>query len=94
MSNPLSPPWTPVSDEEQKVSLRKELEGEVPKGHVLHKQKVEAVAKRDDDDDVLFKLDEDRYAIVHLTYNKETDPQWPHTTLCAWDEFLKAQHHF
>ena len=48
----------------------------------------------DDDDDVLFKLDEDRYAIVHLTYNKETDPQWPHTTLCAWDEFLKAQHHF
>jgi hypothetical protein len=47
---------------------------------------------RQDCDDVLFYLGESApsFAVVHLTYQRETQPEWPSTTLfdslAAWVE--------
>lgn len=65
-----------------------ELRREIPPGHILADVDVEAVARRDDRDDVIFRLrgGPTGAAIVHLTYRNETDPTWPHTQLLNDDE--------
>jgi len=51
---------------------------------------IQAVCRRQDCDDVLFYLGEaaPQFAVVHLTYARETRPEWPNTalldTLEAW----------
>ncbi|GAA3441328.1 hypothetical protein [Planomonospora venezuelensis] len=46
--------------------------------HPMVGQKVEAVACCGTCDDVLFKLlDRQGWAIVHLTWRRETNPSWP-----------------
>lgn len=52
---------------------------------------VEPIAKREDNEDVLFKLDDKRYAVVHQTYKKEDELQWPHTVICTWEESLNLE---
>jgi hypothetical protein len=71
-----------------------ELINEMPVGHYLYNKNVESIARRQDRDDVLFKImeGETKYAVVHLTYNKETNPQWPHTTLYNdWDDLYTSR---
>jgi hypothetical protein len=60
-----------------------ELRREVPAGHVLFGRTVQTVGRRQDRDDVLFYLGESvpQFAVVHLTYTRETRPEWPDTTL-------------
>ena len=51
---------------------------------------VQTVGRRQDCDDVLFYLGESvpQFAVVHLTYARETRPEWPNAmvfdTLDAW----------
>ena len=69
--------WSPVSGADA-VNLERELARELPVGHVLKPMKVRAVARRFDSDDVAFELDDGRRCVVHLTWNVESDPRWPH----------------
>ena len=87
----LCPPWVAIGgDGEGFVS---ELRREITRGHVLFSRKdVQAIARREDRDDVLFVVD-DMLAVVHLTYSpSEADPRWPHTELYgSWHEFLSER---
>jgi len=82
-------PWLPVSPEFAS-SAEAELHRDVCRGHVLYDRPVKAIGHRQDRDDVLFYIGETppRFAVVHLTYQRETVPQWPSTavfdSLEAW----------
>lgn len=71
-------PWYSVEDA---APLNRELARELPVGHCLYQVRVNAVARRQDCDDVLFSLEDGsgRVAVVHLTYAVESDPVWPLT---------------
>ena len=75
-------PWRPLDDPEAKC-LEKELRRELPRGHALRGRSVRALASHVDD--ILFEISDSptRYAVVHLTWNRETRPEWPHTVFYA-----------
>ncbi len=73
------PYWTNLSDQDHCQSLKAELAREVPAGHVLFGKSVIAKAVGRHPDDVVFQLDDGRYATVHLTWSQESDPQMPYT---------------
>jgi len=79
---PLRKPWWPVTPEHAEA-IKAELRREICAGHVLFGRRVSAIGRRQDQDDFLFALSDDRYvlACVHLTFSKrpETDPRWPDT---------------
>jgi len=87
-------PWYRTEDE----SLAAELRREVCPGHVLLGKSVTVLARRQDLDHVLFALNDgsQRVASVHLTYQKESDPRWPATSLyeslADWVTTMKADH--
>lgn len=74
--------WKADLDEAHRLSLLRELHRELPEGHILRGRtcKPLAVLVRDPDT-VAIELDCGGYAAVHLTWHKEADPKWPHTTL-------------
>jgi hypothetical protein len=74
--------WHSVSGDEAQT-LEHELARELPAGHALKGVKVRAVARRLDRDDVAFELEDGRCCVVHLTWNVETDPRWPHSELVS-----------
>ena len=81
-------PWGPV-DDAQARHAETELTREICATHVLAGCNVVALARRCDNDDWLFGIihPQGRFAVVHLTYQRETLPQWPVTQLFAdWDE--------
>ena len=67
--------WTKIL--KTKTSFLEELNSELSKMHPLYKRAVKAVAKCDSNDDVLFLLDNDNWAIVHLTYSKNNIDEFP-----------------
>lgn len=79
---------------EHATRLEQELDKEVTSGHALYALKVTAIAQRTDTDDVLFEVasPDFRYAVVHLSWadEPEPDPQWPitevFTTFESWVE--------
>ena len=74
-------PWSGVSGERAR-SLESELRRELGKSHVLWGRPAEAMACRQDCDDVLFVLvDTFEVAIVHLSWAAESDPAWPSTVV-------------
>jgi hypothetical protein len=83
-------PWAKVNAGE---GFEQELRKEVCPGHVLYRTKIKAIARRTDNDDVLFMLVEKvSYAQVHLTWTgkREKDRRWPHAELFGtWDEWLR-----
>ncbi|UII32320.1 hypothetical protein LVD17_00515 [Fulvivirga ulvae] len=64
-------PWHDT-DENLEVQLRKEISV----GHILYGKEVKTIARRQDNDDVLFKVaDTDfQYAMVHLTWSSKSNP--------------------
>jgi hypothetical protein len=62
---------------ESNTSFITELRSELNSGHSLLEKAVMAVAKSDSNDDVLFLLKEEKYAIVHLTYSKNNASGFP-----------------
>jgi hypothetical protein len=70
--------WSGV-EPEQAAGLGRELRRELSRGHALAGVKAIAIAVRFENDDVLFVLtgSPHPYAVVHLTWHRENDPQWP-----------------
>ena len=75
-------PWHAI-DAEYAAKAEAEIHREMCEGHVLFRRSVVAVGYRQDSDDVLFYLGESEpiFAVVHLSYQRETRPEWPSTTL-------------
>jgi len=69
-----------------------ELHREMCAGHVLFGRSVTAVGRRQDCSDILFYLGDvsPQFAVAHLTFQKESRPNWPSTSLfdslAAWTE--------
>ncbi|MGE7090297.1 hypothetical protein ACQKII_02310 [Lysinibacillus sp. NPDC048646] len=60
---------------------------ELSPSHILFRKKAIAIARREDNDDVVFWISEiNKYAIVHLTYSKETSGEYPITNLFSLRE--------
>lgn len=61
----------------------RELGRELCADHLLYNVNACALGRRIDKDDFLFQIDSlnGRFAIVHLTWQKETDPNWPSTRI-------------
>jgi hypothetical protein len=69
--------------------LTDQLEREIGKTHVLHGKTTKTLARRQDNDDVLFLVDNEKFAVVHLTWasQRQTDNRWPTTQLFDnWDD--------
>ncbi len=63
-------------------SLNAELQKKLSSGHVLYGKEAVAVARREDNDDVVYWVEElNKYAVVHLTYSKESLSKFPVTKL-------------
>jgi len=60
-------------------NLSGQLEKEISKNHVLFDKNVETLARRQDNDDVLFLVEENTFAVVHLTWgnNSHNDGHFP-----------------
>jgi hypothetical protein len=74
--------WEPLHYDEIPKFTR-ELRRELCADHILYKVPACALGRRRDADDFLFQIESlsGRFAIVHLTWQKETDPKWPNTSL-------------
>ena len=72
-------PWEPVG--RLADGMNAELQKEVPPQHILHGRSAEAIGHRIDCDDVLFVLEDNTLAVVHLTWSGKQDqnPQFPWT---------------
>lgn len=87
-------PWRTISDSPNAERLSAELSSELAPNHALYGLKSRAVANRIDRDDVLFTVDggSSPLAVVHLTWRKESDPNWPSTKLFAsWEEWVRDE---
>lgn len=88
-------PWCRLEDNDQNdVWLVKELQKEICSQHVLYGLSVMGVARRGDNDDVLFATSDpiSPLAVVHLTWTgrRESDPHWPSTTLYKdWQDWIQ-----
>lgn len=68
-----------------------QLNFEINDDHLLATKSVKTIARRQDNDDVLFEIlnDEYKYAVVHLTWaqHKEISREYPRTKLYkTWNE--------
>lgn len=87
-------PWQviPLAQSGRSQSLSAELQREMCPGNVLHGLRANAVAVRNDHGDVLFEVEGGAMplAVVHLTWQTESDPQWPTTELFeSWDQWVR-----
>jgi hypothetical protein len=73
--------WTANLTEDRRQALEYELSRELPMGHVLESRRCRAKAVGGDGDDVVFQLEDGSFAAVHLTWEVESDAQWPFTLL-------------
>ena len=64
-------------------ALERELARELPQGHVLKGLRLRANSRLHDRDDVAYVLDDGRICVVHLTWNVESDPDWPYCEFVA-----------
>lgn len=87
MSLDLTWPWRNVTDLQEQEGLTKRLKIEVGRDHALWGLGGTVVARSDADDDVLAKLEDGRFAIVHLTWsNNPGGAVWPATVIYASGE--------
>lgn len=70
----LPEPWHWIT-----TDFASELYCELPNEHVLVGKSLKSIARRQDMDDVLFEIanTDFEYAVVHLTWQKETTNPWP-----------------
>lgn len=71
--------WVKLNDKEVDDAV-KELRRELCKGHVLYGKEFMAIARREDRDDFLYYIKDSDVPLysVHLTWNKESTPEWPY----------------
>lgn|ERR1700744_3842356 len=79
------PPALPHPWHWDDTDLTRQLYREISESHVLFAKTLRTIARRQDNDDVLFQLENDDYlyAVVHLTWSQKTlqDPYYPRTEL-------------
>jgi len=78
-------PFGAIEEVDHRFSLEAELRRELKPGHPLFGLPARAIARRSDQDDVLFKLLDGtgRVAEVHLTWARNEKPPWPRVELFA-----------
>ena len=82
-------PWIPVSSG---GALERELALELPTQHILKGISVRAIARRLDNDAVLFELSGHvkPFAVVQLLYRHQMDAQLPWTVLFdSWEDWVE-----
>lgn len=57
------------------------LNEQLPAGHRLSGTRWRAVGRVDCEDDIAFVASDGRCALVHLTWQKESDPRWPRAAI-------------
>lgn len=75
-------------------NLASQLEKEINKNHILYGKTTKTLARRQDNDDVLFLIDNEKFAVVHLTWasQQHADNRWPTTELFDdWDELYQKK---
>jgi hypothetical protein len=78
--------WEAVSNDVERQFLETELTTTLHVGHILYKRPITAVARRTDNDDVLFLvrgIGTTELAQVHLTNSTERTPETPACTVFA-----------
>ncbi|HZM77506.1 MAG TPA: hypothetical protein VFC19_17375 [Candidatus Limnocylindrales bacterium] len=74
----------------QAEAFEREAGIEIAPGHELHGLDLRAIARCSGCDDVVFRVSDDTFAIVHLVWTKKPDtPPWPHTARLG--TFLAAE---
>jgi hypothetical protein len=92
-------PWVPIDNKNDRMALEAELGSELVIGHPLHGVAVVAIARRRDEDDVLFALRDGRVVEVYLTWRdrSESDAHWPlvefYPSLAVWSDRRMAPQH-
>lgn len=89
-------PWQACDAATPEEAVAAELYREVGAGHVLAGMKVKPLGRRQDQDDMLFALQDGsgRLAVVHLTYSQKTerDARVPHTEIYSdWSHFERER---
>jgi hypothetical protein len=89
---PMIEPWDDI-DETTARTLEQELRRDLAPAHPLAGINAIAIARRQDRDDVLFELDDNGFAVVHLTWERasETEARWPLATIFRSRAALDAQ---
>lgn len=91
------PWWDVLEMDNMELFLIAELKKEVGPNHPLFQQEVEVLAKRQDNDDVLFELEDGMLALVHLTHSgKQEDDPFPITSFYHdkrefWEQVMKEE---
>jgi len=75
--NEISTEWE-VLNSESSSSFTNELYREICRGHKLYKINSVALLKRNNRDDYIFYTENNEYALIHLTWQKESNPNWPY----------------
>ena len=88
-----------VSDTEKAIQLYKELQGELPEGHILYKKEVFVLAHREGTDDILcqHKDDKTHFTVIHLTWSgkEEVDTKHPYVECDgSFNDFLEYENRF
>ncbi len=88
-------PWKTLEGEERRANLfSTRLKNDLPSAHRLQGLSVRALAARVDRDDVLFETEGGAgpLAVVHMTWQKETDSRWPNTKIFqSWEEWSRDE---
>lgn len=89
----LPPPWWILDSKPRlRQGLEVELKRETLPGHILDGKTAFAVAKCDGCDEVIFRIDNNNYARVHLMWSRGKsgeDPTYPFTTLLpTWRDVI------
>ena len=77
-------PWADLrgggpEEEAERLRIAAEIRAEVVTGHALHGIELDVVGRSFAKDDVLVRVRDGRWAIVHLTYQRPDTPPWPGT---------------
>jgi hypothetical protein len=73
-------PWFGL-EPEHGHAFEREAQQEIAPGHELHGLGLRTVAKCEGCDDVVFRVSDDTFAIVHLSWTQKAEsPPWPRTT--------------
>jgi len=96
-TNQFLEPWEQLPPD-RAAAFEAELQRELSPGHPLHGVTLAALACSHRADDVLFRLDDERVADVHLTLSRKTErPPWPshdiYASLDVWREQVMLPEH-
>ncbi|MCZ8347454.1 MAG: hypothetical protein O9346_13650 [Leptospiraceae bacterium] len=66
-------PWYIIESDFEKEKIKEELFKEINNKHILFNKNVVPFIKRYDTDDVIFKLENESFALVHLTWSNKNE---------------------